>query len=47
MTTPEVSSNVQKDEVRAMLQQARKDQLQRLLFDIRALGATHSVEGTA
>jgi len=47
MTTPEVSSNAQKDEVRAMLQQARKDQLQRLLFDIRASGATHSVEGTA
>ncbi|MEL7257234.1 MAG: hypothetical protein AAFN80_05235 [Pseudomonadota bacterium] len=47
MTTPEVSSKTQKEEVRAMLQQARKDQILRLLFDIRASGATHSVEGTA
>nr|WP_317057444.1 hypothetical protein [Roseovarius sp. W115] len=47
MTMSEVSSNAQKDEGRTMLQRARKDQLQRLLFDIRASGATHSVEGTA
>ncbi|WP_338548733.1 hypothetical protein [Roseovarius phycicola] len=47
MTMSDTASNTRLDEVRAMLQRARKDQLQRLLFDIRASGATPSVEETA
>ena len=47
MTTPKATKTSPVDAARATIENVRKDQILNLLFDIRASGATHSVEGPA